>query len=80
METATIQRSVSRLLNCHQVCKGFGGISYETLMNWRRDRKLPVVMLGTGRRPMLGFVPKDIALWARKNGKRFHMNEARRPV
>jgi excisionase family DNA binding protein len=59
------------LLTVNQVCDLLG-THHDTLYRWVRAEEIPAIRMGSSSKPLLRFVPKDLALWVRESPCFFH--------
>ncbi|KKK77652.1 hypothetical protein LCGC14_2851410 [marine sediment metagenome] len=46
------------------------GVSAMTILSWRRQKKLPTIVIKGDRRNTIRFRPDEIQQWAEENGKK----------
>jgi excisionase family DNA binding protein len=63
--------SLDGFLTVNQVCEILG-IHHDTLYRWVRENEIPTIRVGTAAKPLLRFVPKDLATWVRDLPRYFH--------
>lgn len=70
-QTTILQDQLNKLWTTTDLCRRFKKEPM-TIYLWRRDRKLPAIIIPGSSRPTVRFVPDDVRKWAANNNIRVY--------
>jgi excisionase family DNA binding protein len=60
---AGAEQSRSRYLTCEEAAEYLGGLNSRTVARWARERYLPAIPLGEGKKRLWRFTTDDLDAW-----------------